>query len=183
MARRGPVTTRMVPSTKSPAAVEPQTSSPTKRWRVRLIVTGGAGFIGSAVCRNLIANTGWLAVNVDKLTYAANLASLEGIAKSSRYRLIEVDIADRNAIRSVIDEIRPDAILESCGRVALIALSMRRTTSFAPTSTGLLSYWKKQGATGSRSPRHGLRPSASIMCPPTRYSDRLVATASSPRSP
>jgi dTDP-glucose 4,6-dehydratase len=78
---------------------------------VRLIVTGGAGFIGSAVCRNLIASTDWLAVNIDKLTYAANLASLESIAESSRYRLLEVDIADRNAMRSVIAEVRPNAIL------------------------------------------------------------------------
>ena len=78
---------------------------------MRLIVTGGAGFIGSAVCRSLIANTDWLAVNIDKLTYAANLASLESIAESSRYRLIEVDIADRSAMRSVIAEVRPDAIL------------------------------------------------------------------------
>jgi dTDP-glucose 4,6-dehydratase len=78
---------------------------------VRLIVTGGAGFIGSAVCRHVIAKTDWLTANVDKLTYAANLASLDEVARNSRYRLIEVDIADRYAVRSVLAEIQPDAIL------------------------------------------------------------------------
>jgi dTDP-glucose 4,6-dehydratase len=78
---------------------------------VRLIVTGGAGFIGSAVCRYVIANTDWLAVNVDKLTYAANLYSLKELAQNSRYRLVEIDIADRDAVRSVFTEFQPDAIL------------------------------------------------------------------------
>jgi dTDP-glucose 4,6-dehydratase len=82
-----------------------------KRRRVRLIVTGGAGFIGSAVCRHVIANTDWLLANIDKLTYAANLASLVEVAQNSRYRLIEVDIANSDAVRSVLADVQPDAIL------------------------------------------------------------------------
>ena len=78
---------------------------------MRLIVTGGAGFIGSAVCRYVIANTDWLAANVDKLTYAANLDSLKEVAQNARYRLVEIDIADRDAVRSVFTEFQPDAIL------------------------------------------------------------------------
>ena len=75
------------------------------------MVTGGAGFIGSAVCRHLIRSTDWSVVNLDKLTYAANLASLAGIAGNPRYRFIQADIADRDAMRALFDEERPDAVL------------------------------------------------------------------------
>ena len=78
---------------------------------MKLIVTGGAGFIGSAVCRHVIASTDWSVVNLDKLTYAANLASLASIADCPRYRFVQADIADREAVRAVFDEIRPDAVL------------------------------------------------------------------------
>ena len=75
------------------------------------MVTGGAGFIGSAVCRHLIRSTDWSVVNLDKLTYAANLASLAGIAGNPRYRFVQADIADRDAMRALFDEERPDAVL------------------------------------------------------------------------
>ena len=78
---------------------------------MRVVVTGGAGFIGSAVCRHLISSTDWSVVNLDKLTYAANLASLAGIAGNPRYRFIRADIADRDAMRALFDEERPDAVL------------------------------------------------------------------------
>ena len=78
---------------------------------MRVMVTGGAGFIGSAVCRHLISSTDWSVVNLDKLTYAANLASLAGIAGNPRYRFIRADIADRDAMRALFDEERPDAVL------------------------------------------------------------------------
>ena len=71
----------------------------------RILVTGGAGFIGSAVCRHLIAETDHICINADKLTYAANLASLAGIADDPRYRFHKVDIADKPAIaRLMADE-------------------------------------------------------------------------------
>ena len=78
---------------------------------MKVIITGGAGFIGSAVCRHLILSTNWFVVNLDKLTYAANLASLASIAGSPRYRFIQADIADRHAMRAVFDELYPDAVL------------------------------------------------------------------------
>ena len=78
---------------------------------MKVIVTGGAGFIGSAVCRHLIRSTDWSVVNLDKLTYAANLASLASIAASPRYRFIQADIADREAVRALFEEVRPDAVL------------------------------------------------------------------------
>ena len=76
-----------------------------------ILVTGGAGFIGSAVCRALIATTGSTVVNLDALTYAANLASLAGIADNPRYRFVQADIRDGAAVAAVLAGHRPDAIL------------------------------------------------------------------------
>ena len=60
---------------------------------MRLLVTGGAGFIGSAVIRHIINNTNHSVVNVDKLTYAGNLESLVSVESDSRYTFEQVDIA------------------------------------------------------------------------------------------
>jgi len=78
---------------------------------MKLIVTGGAGFIGSAVCRQLISSFGCAVVNIDKLTYAANLASLNPIAESPRYSFHRMDICDREALESVFAREQPDAII------------------------------------------------------------------------
>jgi dTDP-glucose 4,6-dehydratase len=78
---------------------------------MRLLVTGGAGFIGSAVCREIIANTPHSVVNVDKLTYAANLASLEAIERSSRYEFVKADICDRETMGGVFSKFDVDAVL------------------------------------------------------------------------
>jgi dTDP-glucose 4,6-dehydratase len=78
---------------------------------MRVIVTGGAGFVGSAVCRYLIYSTTWSVVNFDKLTYAANPASLASIAANARYRFVRGDIADRETVRKVFDKVQPDAVL------------------------------------------------------------------------
>jgi dTDP-glucose 4,6-dehydratase len=78
---------------------------------MRIIVTGGAGFIGSAVCRHLITETGANAVNVDKLTYAGNLESLRTVSGNSRYRFAKVDICDEASIRNLFDEVAPEAVL------------------------------------------------------------------------
>lgn len=78
---------------------------------MNVIVTGGAGFIGSALCRYLVATKGWRVTNIDKLTYAANLASLQPIADKPGYRFVKADICDRGAMDRVIQEAQPDAIL------------------------------------------------------------------------
>jgi dTDP-glucose 4,6-dehydratase len=78
---------------------------------MQVIVTGGAGFIGSAVCRHLIGATPWSVVNLDKLTYAANLDSLASIAGNERYRFLQGDIADASLMRAMLDEVRPDAVI------------------------------------------------------------------------
>ncbi|CAA6603039.1 dTDP-D-glucose-4,6-dehydratase [Rhodospirillaceae bacterium LM-1] len=78
---------------------------------MKILVTGGAGFIGSAVVRHLIANTRHSVVNLDALTYAANLDSLKAVAKHERYAFEQADIRDSAAIRSILDKHQPDAIM------------------------------------------------------------------------
>jgi dTDP-glucose 4,6-dehydratase len=77
----------------------------------RIVVTGGAGFIGSAVVRQLINETDVAVLNLDKLTYAANPASLADIADHPRYDFVQLDICDGAGLRRVFHDWRPDAIM------------------------------------------------------------------------
>lgn len=76
-----------------------------------ILVTGGAGFIGSAVVRHIIQNTQDSVVNLDKLTYAGNLESLTDIADNPRYAFEQVDICDRAELDRVFAQHRPDAVM------------------------------------------------------------------------
>jgi dTDP-glucose 4,6-dehydratase len=78
---------------------------------MKILVTGGAGFIGSAVCRLFVGEFGVTILNIDKLTYAANLASLTSIADDPRYRFCRADILDRKLIAELLHGFAPDAIL------------------------------------------------------------------------
>ncbi|TYT74581.1 dTDP-glucose 4,6-dehydratase [Desulfobotulus mexicanus] len=78
---------------------------------MKILVTGGAGFIGSALIRYIIANTSDSVVNVDKLTYAANLESLAEVSRSSRYVFEQVDICDKVELVRVFETHRPDAVM------------------------------------------------------------------------
>ncbi|MEQ4924016.1 dTDP-glucose 4,6-dehydratase [Proteus hauseri] len=77
----------------------------------RILVTGGAGFIGSAVVRHIIDNTADSVVVVDKLTYAGNLESLTSVATSDRYAFEQVDICDRAALDRVFAQYQPDVVM------------------------------------------------------------------------
>jgi len=76
-----------------------------------LLITGGAGFIGSAVIRHIINNTEHSVVNVDKLTYAGNLESLSSVDSDTRYTFEQVDICDASEIKRVFNEYQPDIVM------------------------------------------------------------------------
>ncbi|PQV83782.1 dTDP-glucose 4,6-dehydratase [Cronobacter sakazakii] len=78
---------------------------------MKILVTGGAGFIGSAVVRHIINHTQDRVVNLDKLTYAGNPESVASVANSERYAFEQVDICDRAALDRVFTEHQPDAVM------------------------------------------------------------------------
>jgi len=78
---------------------------------MRVVVTGGAGFIGSAVCRHFIADLKHDVIVVDKLTYAGNMASLASVASSSRYAFEKHDICDSGAVEGIFAKYRPHAVV------------------------------------------------------------------------
>ena len=79
---------------------------------MKYLITGGAGFIGSAVVRHLISNTNHEVINLDKLTYAGNLESLpENVQNSPRYTFEQVDICDSAELNRVFEQHQPDAIM------------------------------------------------------------------------
>lgn len=78
---------------------------------MRILITGGAGFIGSALIRHLLQHTEHQVFNLDKLTYAGNLESLDAVAGSSRYQFLQADIGDRDAVSRVLADFRPDAVM------------------------------------------------------------------------
>ena len=78
---------------------------------MRILVTGGAGFIGSAVIRHIIQNTNHTVLNVDKLTYAGNLESLALVENNERYQFSHTDICNREALDHLFCEFSPDAVM------------------------------------------------------------------------
>ena len=78
---------------------------------MRLIITGGAGFIGSALIRYLLNENKYDILNIDKLTYAGNIKTLEPFENNERYRFEQIDICDENAIKQVFSEFKPHGLI------------------------------------------------------------------------
>ncbi|MCX7362793.1 MAG: dTDP-glucose 4,6-dehydratase [Alphaproteobacteria bacterium] len=116
---------------------------------MKLLITGGAGFIGSAVVRHVLRTTDWTVANVDKLTYAGNLESLAEAAISNRHRHHKVDIRDRPALDLILLELRPDAVLHLAAE-SHVDRSIDGAAPFIETNVGgtytlleaTLAYWR-----------------------------------------
>lgn len=78
---------------------------------MRLLVTGGAGFIGSALVRHCLRETGYEIINLDNLSYAANLENLDPVLPNARYRFVEADIADADALQRIFATYDPDGVI------------------------------------------------------------------------
>jgi dTDP-glucose 4,6-dehydratase len=121
---------------------------------MKILVTGGAGFIGSAVCRQLVQLPGREVLNLDKLTYAANLSSLASIAKLPNYSFVQGDICDREVLTELFQRFQPDAIYHLAaeshvdrsitGSAEFIQTNIVGTHALLETA---LAYWDKLAGT------------------------------------
>jgi dTDP-glucose 4,6-dehydratase len=124
---------------------------------MKVLVTGGAGFIGSAVCRHFVGERGVEVLNVDKLTYAATLSSLRGIENDPRYAFRQADICDRERVAGLLADFAPDAILHLAaeshvdrsidGPAEFIRTNIEGTYALLETA---LDYWRKLPAERAR---------------------------------
>ena len=78
---------------------------------MKYLITGGAGFIGSALIRHLVTSTDNIILNIDSLTYAGNLESLETVASSSRYSFEQVDICNFQDVQKIFSTYKPDIVM------------------------------------------------------------------------
>lgn len=115
-----------------------------------IIVTGGAGFIGSAVCRYLVANKLAHVVNVDALTYAANLSSVEMLEDSELYDFVKADICDADAMQKLFNDYQPDGVMHLAAE-SHVDRSITGAQTFIQTNVmgtsvlldASLEYWRK----------------------------------------
>ena len=117
---------------------------------MRVLVTGGAGFIGSALCRRLVAETGWNVLNFDALTSAASLTSLAEIESHPNYSFVKGDICDRATVDATLAAFAPDAIMHLAAE-SHVDRSITGSAAFVRTNVvgthtlleAALAYWEK----------------------------------------
>ncbi len=122
---------------------------------MKILVTGGAGFIGSAVIRHIITNTADVVINLDKLTYAGNVESLESVSSNPRYFFEQVDICDLGEVTRVFNQYQPDAVMHLAAE-SHVDRSIDGPSTFIQTNIigtyNLLAvakeYWKSLEASG-----------------------------------
>src|SRR5262249_32323891 len=115
----------------------------------RFLVTGGAGFIGSAFVRHAVAATDHHVLVVDKLTYAGNLDSLSPVQDHPRFRFLRADIADATAMKGALTEFQPDVVLHLAAE-SHVDRSIDGPAAFVETNIGgtfvllqqALGYWR-----------------------------------------
>ena len=115
---------------------------------MKILVTGGAGFIGSAVVRHIIENTKDTIINLDKLTYAGNLESLKSVENSERYFFEQVDICDRAELDRVFNTHKPDAVMHLAAESHVDRSITGQVILFKPILLALTTYWKPRVITG-----------------------------------
>ena len=110
---------------------------------MRIVVFGGAGFIGSAVCRMMVAERGATVLNLDKLTGTSSLASLNAIAKSPRYSFRKADICDHERVAALLSAFEPDAIVHAAAE----RRTVQRDGAAATVEANVLGTWRVLEAT------------------------------------
>ncbi len=148
----------------------------------RILVTGAAGFIGSAVARRIIEATPHEVLVYDKLTYAGNLASLAPIEANARYRFLQADICDPVAARDAFDSFKPDWVMHLAAE-SHVDRSIDGPGEFIQTnSSALTSCCRRRSVFGAASRRKRRRLSASITFQPTKSSVRSAIRVCSART-
>lgn len=112
---------------------------------MNVIVTGGAGFIGSALIRYLVGVRGWRVTNIDKLTYAANLNSLASVAHDPNYAFEKVDICDGAELQRIFAEVKPDAVMHLAAE-SHVDRSITGSAEFIRTNVNGNTYAARSGA-------------------------------------
>jgi dTDP-D-glucose 4,6-dehydratase len=148
---------------------------------MRIFVTGGAGFIGSALVRHLIENTDHEVLNFDKLTYAGTLSTVERVAESNRYRFVQGDICDAKAVKAAITEFKPEIVTHLAAE-SHVDRSIDGPGAFVQTNVvGTFTMLSEARAYGPVLTTRRRRRSASITSRPTRSMVRSAISGCSPK--